>query len=240
MIFRRFLTIAPVCAMLAAGAACASDEAVLGAQAAFRAGDPDKLARHAAALQGQVLEPWADYWKLRLRIDDAKSADVQRFLSRHQGTYLADLLRGDWLKELGRRGDWLGFERELGPLAQDDLEVRCYAWSARLARGDGDAATEARAAWLRAARTARRPARSSPTSCSSPEPSISRAPGSACGCCCTTARSARRAARSATCRRASSPTSGCSRRRRSRRRSSSPSRRRTWTSAPRARCCCSP
>ena len=135
MIYRRFLTIAPVCAMLAAGAVFANDEAVLGAQAAFRAGDPDKLARHATALQGQVLEPWADYWKLRLRIEDAKGADVQQFLSRHQGTYLADLLRGDWLKELGRRGDWLGFERELGALAQDDLEVRCYAWSARLARG---------------------------------------------------------------------------------------------------------
>ncbi len=151
MIYRRFLTrcrtIASLLATLAAEAALASDEAALGAQAAFRAGDPDKLARHAAALQGQVLEPWAEYWKLRLRIEDAKGADVRQFLSRHHGAYLADLLLGDWLKELGRRGDWLGFERELGPLAQDDLEVRCYAWSARLARGDGDAAMEARAAW---------------------------------------------------------------------------------------------
>ncbi len=148
MIFRRFLTIAPACATLVAGAALASDEAVLGAYAAFRAGDPDRHARHTAALAGQLLEPWADYWKLRLRIEAAKPADVQRFLTRHQGTYLADLLRGDWLKELGRRGDWLAFERELGPLAQDDLELRCYAWSARLTRGDGDAAVEARAAWL--------------------------------------------------------------------------------------------
>ncbi len=148
MIFRRFLTIAPACATLLAGAALANDEAVLGAYAAFRAGDPEKLARHAAVLSGQVLEPWAEYWKLRLRIEDAKSADVQRFLTRHQGSFLADLLRGDWLKELGRRGDWLAFEREIGPLAQEDLEVRCYAWSARLARGDGDAAIEANAAWL--------------------------------------------------------------------------------------------
>ncbi len=148
MIYRRFLTIAPLCAWLVAATALASDEAVLGAYNAFRAGDPDKLARHAASLQGEVLEPWADYWKLRLRIEDTKSADVRRFLERYQGTYLADLLRGDWLKELGRRGEWLAFERELGPLAQDDLEVRCYAWSARLARGDGDAALEARAVWL--------------------------------------------------------------------------------------------
>ncbi len=121
---------------------------MLGAYAAFRAGDPDKLARHAAALQGHPLEPWADYWRLRLRIEDAKAADVQPFLTRHAGTYLADLLRSDWLRELGRRGDWQGFERELGPLAQEDLELRCYGWSARLARGDGEAAVEARAAWL--------------------------------------------------------------------------------------------
>jgi soluble lytic murein transglycosylase len=148
MIYRRFLTIAPVCAAFATGAALGSDEAVLGAHAAFRAGDPDKLARHASALQGHALEPWADYWRLRLRIEDARAADVQRFLSRHEGAYLAELLRGDWLRELGRRGEWLAFERALGPLAQEDLELRCYGWSARLARGDGDAETEARVAWL--------------------------------------------------------------------------------------------
>ncbi len=148
MIYRRFLTIAPLCAALAAGTALGSDEAVLGAYAAFRAGDPDKLARHASALQGHVLEPWADYWRLRLRLEEAKSADVQRFLSRHEGAYLAELLRGDWLRELGRRGEWQAFEHELGPLAQEDLELRCYGWSARLARGDGDAVTQARAAWL--------------------------------------------------------------------------------------------
>ena len=73
---------------------------------------------------------------------------MQPFLTRHAGTYLADLLRSDWLRELGRRGDWQGFEHELGPLAQDDLELRCYGWSARLARADGEAAVEARAAWL--------------------------------------------------------------------------------------------
>ncbi|HET9735166.1 MAG TPA: transglycosylase SLT domain-containing protein [Burkholderiales bacterium] len=147
MILRRFLTIALGLAALSPSAH-AQDDAVLGAYAAFRAGDPDKLARHASALQGHTLEPWADYWRLRLRIDDAKPDDVQRFLARHAGTYLADLLRSDWLRELGRRGEWLAFERALGPLAQDDLEIRCYGWSARLARADGEAAVEARAAWL--------------------------------------------------------------------------------------------
>lgn len=147
MILRRFLTIALACAVLAP-AARAQDDAVLGANAAFRAGDPDKLARFASALQGHTLEPWVDYWRLRLRIEDANAADVRKFLSQNAGTYLGDLMRGDWLRELGRRGDWQAFERDLGPLQQDDLEIRCYGWSARLARADGMAAVEARAAWL--------------------------------------------------------------------------------------------
>ena len=135
MIFRRFLTIALTCAALVP-AAHAQDDAVLGAYAAFSSGDPDKLARYASALQGHTLEPWADYWRLRLRIEDARADDVRKFLSRHAGTYLGDLLRGDWLRELGRRGDWQAFEQDLGPLQQDDLEIRCYGWSARLARAD--------------------------------------------------------------------------------------------------------
>lgn len=148
MIYRRFLTIALGCALLAASSVRANDHAVLGAYAAFLAGDPDKLARHAAALQGHALEPWAQYWGFSLRIDEAKPDEVRGFLQRHAGTYLADLLRADWLRALGRRAAWQDFERELGPLLQDDLEIRCYAWSARLARGDADAAEEARAAWL--------------------------------------------------------------------------------------------
>ncbi len=148
MIYRRFLTIALGCAALAAGPATGNDDAVLGAHAAFRAGDPDKLARHAGALQGHTLEPWADYWGISLRIDEAKPGEVRRFLERHAGTYLGDQMRAEWLKELGRRAAWQDFERELGPLVQDELEIRCYAWRARLARGDADAAGEARAAGL--------------------------------------------------------------------------------------------
>jgi soluble lytic murein transglycosylase len=148
MVFRSFVTIALACAALAAGPGRASDEAVLGAHAAYRAGDPDRLARHAGALKGHVLEPWVQYWRLRLQLDEAKPAEVRRYLEQHAGTYLAEQLRADWLKELGQRGDWQRFESELGPLVQDDLEIRCYAWRARLARGDAEAAMEARALWL--------------------------------------------------------------------------------------------
>lgn len=148
MIYRRFLNIALACAALAAGPAYGNDEKVLGAYEAFRDGDPDRLERFARALESDTLEPWVDYWRLKLRIEDAEPAGIERYLARHAGTYLGDQLRGDWLRELGRRGDWAGFERELGPLVQDDPEIDCYAWRARLARGDAQAAIEARAVWL--------------------------------------------------------------------------------------------
>src|SRR6185369_10564220 len=51
-------------------------------------------------------------------------------------------------KELGRRAEWQRFEQSLPLLAQDDLEIRCYAWLARLSRGDSNALGEAKAMWL--------------------------------------------------------------------------------------------
>jgi soluble lytic murein transglycosylase len=149
----RFLTIA---ALVAAAAAPANakragapdpDEAILAAHAAFRAGDPARVARAAAAAQGHVLAPYLEYWQLSLRVQEAPAEEIAAFLARHAGSYLADRLRGEWLKELGRRGEWQRFERELGALVQDDLEIRCHAWRARLARGDASAADEAREIW---------------------------------------------------------------------------------------------
>jgi len=147
MIYRRFLNIALACAAAVAGSAQGNDDAVLGAYDAFRAGDPDRFERHARALEDHTLAPWVEYWRLKLRIEDATAADVERYLAGHANTYLADTLRADWLKELGRRGDWPAFERTLGPLVQDELEIRCHAWRARLARGDAPAEIEARALW---------------------------------------------------------------------------------------------
>lgn len=148
MIFRRFLTIALACGLAAAGAARGNDDAVLGAYDAFRAGDPDRFEGHARKLAGHTLEPWVDYWRLKLRIEEAAGPEIESYLARHARTWLGEQMRADWLRELGRRGHWLAFERALGPLVQDDLEIRCHAWRARLARGDAQAALEARAVWL--------------------------------------------------------------------------------------------
>ena len=122
----------------AASATLKGDTAFLTARDAFRAGEAVRLARTIEALRGHPLLPWAEYWQLRLRLDDAvddANAGILPFLERHAGSYVADKLRGDWLRQLGKRGEWDIFRRELPALANLDDEVRCFAGQAA-----GDAA----------------------------------------------------------------------------------------------------
>jgi soluble lytic murein transglycosylase len=151
MIFRYFLTIA----LAFCGAVEAAppkprpvDDAFLKAYDAYRAGDSVRLARVSTGLEEHVLAPYLEYWRLRLRLDELSAAEAREFLSRQAGSYLADRLRSDWLKALGRRGDWQTFDLELAPLVQEDLEVRCYGWLSRLARSDDSVHEEAKAMWL--------------------------------------------------------------------------------------------
>lgn len=153
MIFRRFLTIAAVALWSVAGSAApkpaAADEALIKAHEAFRAGDAIKLQRYASQVGStHLLSPYLEYWRLQLQIEEAPDAEVLGFLERESGSYVAERLRSDWLKQLGKRGDWSNFERQLPRLARDDLEIRCYAWLSRLARPDDSAYDEARAIWL--------------------------------------------------------------------------------------------
>ncbi len=157
MILRRFQTIAPAIVALvltlagpatAAGREPSAERAFLAAYDAYRAGSLVRLAREAPYLKGYVLEPYVEFWRLELQLDDPRAdGAVRAFLREHAGSYLAQRLRADWLAALGRRADWRDFEQALGGLARPDLEIRCYAWSARVARGDESAYEDARAMW---------------------------------------------------------------------------------------------
>ena len=138
---------APAAPAQAKRAAPTPDEQFLAALAAFRAGDALRLARLAEALADHPLESYVAYWRLRQRLDDTASGDVRAFFARHAGSVLADRLRADWLRELGKRGDWANFSLELAPLVQDDLEIRCYTWLSRLARNDLSALDASREMW---------------------------------------------------------------------------------------------
>jgi len=150
MIFKDFRNLLGI-ACAACGpalAASGSDDALSAAYDAYRAGDPIRLARHAKRLDGHVLEPWVDYWRLALRLEDAPVSEVREFLSKYVNTYLAERLRTDWLKLLGKRADWGEFDREAALYARDEPEIRCHGWSSRLQRGDEAALAEAQSIWL--------------------------------------------------------------------------------------------
>src|SRR5437870_10154090 len=117
-----------VVALAAAAPACAvkldpQDAAFLAARDAFEANHRAKLATLAPKLKGHVLEPYVEYWQLFFRLPGASAEDVRDFLSRYPGTALAEQLRADWLKVLGRSGRWELFQAEYAALSGDDPEV---------------------------------------------------------------------------------------------------------------------
>ncbi|HYL88665.1 MAG TPA: transglycosylase SLT domain-containing protein [Burkholderiales bacterium] len=124
---RNLIVALALIAPAAVRASSPADDAVRGAYDAYQAGDALKLARYAKKLDGHVLTPWIDYWRLALRLQDTPNKDVLAFLEQHANTYVAEMLRGDWLKVLGQNEDWAQFERQVALYPRDDLEVRCYA-----------------------------------------------------------------------------------------------------------------
>lgn len=104
------------------------DAAFLIARDAFRNGEAVRLGKSIEAMHGHPLQPWAEYYLLKMKLDDEalSGTDVAAYLERHAGTYLADKLRGDWLRARGKKGDWEAFNRELPSLVQADDELRCY------------------------------------------------------------------------------------------------------------------
>ena len=123
------VAIAPTPAQCASLGAFADrgDAAFLSAREAFRNGERVRLGRQIVALQGHPLQAWAEYWALRLRLDDGDESGVAEYLIRYPGAYLSEKLLGDWLRVMGKKGEWEGFKRELPALMLPDAEVSCYA-----------------------------------------------------------------------------------------------------------------
>ena len=132
-LLRVILTPLVAAAVLAAGAPLVQaqnrgDDTLLEMQQAFRKGDRKKLEQLLPAVRGHALEPWAAYWELKARLNEATSQEVQAFMQRYAGSYQEDRLRNDWLLLLGQRREWGQFA-DLHPhyRMSDDREVRCYA-----------------------------------------------------------------------------------------------------------------
>jgi len=124
------------------------DDEVRAARDAFRLGQAARLDQAAARLRGHPLEPWVQYWQLRLRLEAAEIPEVQAALTRLADTRAGDQLRADWLKVLGRRGQWELFAAERPRLVNSDTEIDCHSLTQRRVTGDAAALAEARPLWF--------------------------------------------------------------------------------------------
>ena len=136
---------------LGAALADPGDERILAAREAATRGDAQRLAALAAGSSEHVLEPYVQYWPLSARIarisEPAPTDAISDFLRRNAGTWLAEKLRGEWVKRLAYEKRWGAFEAEYGLLLQPDQEAQCWA-----AQSGGNYAADANraleGAWL--------------------------------------------------------------------------------------------
>lgn len=140
-----------LCLAAAAGAARAAsdDELFLEARDAFQRGDIAKMDERAARMdEDYVLLSYVQYWQLRSRLTNASAEDIEGFLARNRGSLTADRLRADWLRQLARERDWAAFMREYPQLVAEDPELACFAYQARLDRGESGVLSQARPLWF--------------------------------------------------------------------------------------------
>ena len=128
------------------------DDSLLEMHQAFRKNDRTRLSALLPQVQGHTLEPLAAYWELRVRLDTAPEAEIERFLAKYAGSYYEDRLRNDWLLQAGRRRDWTTVANEHPKYRMgDDRELRCYALAADAILRKTDVATKDAAGELRRA-----------------------------------------------------------------------------------------
>lgn len=126
------------------------DNAFLYARDAFRAGDRNKLERNAALIGNHDLAPYVENYQLRMNMDmdQGDSAALRSFFERYEKSYVAEKLRADWIRWLGKRGMWTEVDAEFPKLIAPDADVKCFSQQARLARNDKTALDEAEKTWL--------------------------------------------------------------------------------------------
>ncbi len=140
----------PVALAQASNASTASgDSVILEMNQAYKRGDKKRLTALLPQARGHALEPWAAYWELRARLDEAPMTEVQNFFTRYAGSYQEDRLRNDLLLLMGQRRDWTNFAA-LHPTFRmgDDREVRCYALLVDHIGKVADVTAEVRRLWL--------------------------------------------------------------------------------------------
>ncbi|WP_050464558.1 lytic transglycosylase domain-containing protein [Herbaspirillum autotrophicum] len=137
----------PVQAQKRLPAGATPDDIFLALRDAARSDDSATAASLAARLPDYAIASYVDYYRLKPRIRDfsATESEIRDFLTRYEGSAIADRLRNDWLLALGKRGDWTVFDEQYPQFVlNDDVQVKCFALNSRALKGQ-NVADEARA-----------------------------------------------------------------------------------------------
>ena len=142
----RFIYILTLCysALLHAG----PEEDFLAARDAFNARDRDRLAQHAARLDGYLLQPYAMFWQLQLSLEEAPAEQIKNFVERYAELPISEKLHLDWLKHLGKTKQWELFLAEYNGRASEEIDLQCYAQEAVLDSKPREPMAAAKAIWL--------------------------------------------------------------------------------------------
>ena len=128
------------------------DAEFLQARAAYDKKNAIALSEYAQQLQTQnyILAPYADYWLMLLNLDDADNQAVINFLNTYNDYPFADRLRGEYLKKLAKKQDWVGFANEIVNYQLEDPAVACYAAESSAINGDVSSLAGAKPLWMQA------------------------------------------------------------------------------------------
>ncbi len=94
----------------------------------FAQGNYRPAAAALPALASTTMGPWVAYWSLQPRLQQLKPKQFQQFSEQFPHGAAYELLRRQWLLELGKRQDWTHFQQVYlaGP-APENRSARCYA-----------------------------------------------------------------------------------------------------------------
>jgi len=95
-----FAAVALLCVFAEAAATPENDYLAL--RDAFRAGEATRVNTYTARLKGHVLEPFALYLQLLMRLKETDPDEIRAFIALYSDSHLSDKLRGDWLRLLGQ------------------------------------------------------------------------------------------------------------------------------------------
>jgi soluble lytic murein transglycosylase len=99
-------------------------------------------------VQQYLLAPYADYWLMLLKLEQARDEEVQNFLAQYADMPFADRMRGEWLKKLAKQQNWAAFFDEYSYFRREDTALQCYALLGHMQLADIDVSADAKNLWF--------------------------------------------------------------------------------------------